>query len=399
MKATTTRRSSLCGRLGVRHFSRKGRPEYLTEHGQFQRGTKHGNYNAWLSETGFATYDVLAAIDPDHVPASNFLTETLGQLSDPRIAYVQSPQEYYNAPASLIARGCSEESLDFYWISQRAFHRFGSPSVIGAHGVHRMQALQAMGGLAPHIADDLLLTLRYQMSGWRGAYVAKVLARGLAPVDWPTYLKQQRRWATALFDVKFFLYPRLVQGMPLRSRVVGFLQGLTFLQDSAAALCCAMALAAILIAGVPASFASVATSSSRLNKRDDSSADGPISASLPWSTPQRHFLLACRPPAAGEMAVHAAGVGRCDPAPRPRLCIDREGWASCFCRSVVFLAASGHMRLGWRNLDRGNGPRQFPGSFAACGGGHCDAAVAVPSRQQFYLGASSVRPRVGRQAC
>ena len=44
----------LCGRLGVRHFSRKGRPEYLTEHGQFQRGTKHGNYNAWLNETGFA---------------------------------------------------------------------------------------------------------------------------------------------------------------------------------------------------------------------------------------------------------------------------------------------------------------------------------------------------------
>ena len=250
----------LCGRLGVRHFSRKGRAEYLTEHGQFQRGTKHGNYNAWLNETGFAAYDVLAAIDPDHVPASNFLTETLGQLSDPRIAYVQSPQEYYNAPASLIARGCSEESLDFYWISQRAFHRFGSPSVIGAHGVHRMQALQAMGGLAPHIADDLLLTLRYQMSGWRGAYVAKVLARGLAPVDWPTYLKQQRRWATALFDVKFFLYPRLVQGMPLRSRVVGFLQGLTFLQDGAAALCCAMALGAILIAGVPASFVSVATS-------------------------------------------------------------------------------------------------------------------------------------------
>ena len=251
---------ALCRRLGVQHFSRKGRPEYLTEHGQFQRGTKHGNYNAWLSEIGFATYDVLAAIDPDHIPASNFLTETLGQLSDPLIAYVQSPQEYYNVPASLIARGCSEEGLDFYWISQRAFHRFGSPSVIGAHGVHRMQALQAMGGLAPHIADDLLLTLRYQMSGWRGAYVAKVLARGLAPVDWPAYLKQQRRWATALFDVKFFLYPRLVRGMPLRSRVVGLLQGLTFLQDSAAALCCAMALAAILIAGVPASLALVATS-------------------------------------------------------------------------------------------------------------------------------------------
>ena len=250
----------LCAKLGVRHFSRKGRAEYQTEHGPYQRGTKHGNYNAWLNEAGFANYDVLAALDPDHVPVSSFLAETLGQLSDPRIAYVQSPQEYYNYPASLIARGCSEEGRDFYWISQRTFHRFGSPSVIGAHGVHRMKALQAVGGLAPHIADDLLLTLRYQMSGWRGAYVPKVLAKGLAPVDWPTYLKQQRRWASSLFDVKFFLYPRMMQGMPFRSRVVGFLQGLTFLQDGAAALCCAIALGAIFIGGMPGSLAVLATS-------------------------------------------------------------------------------------------------------------------------------------------
>ncbi len=250
----------LCRRLGVRHFSRQARPEYLTEHGRFQRATKHGNYNAWLADIGFATYDVLAAIDPDHVPAATFLTETLGQLSDPRIAYVQSPQEYYNQSASVIARGCSEESRDFYWISQRAYHRFRSPSVIGAHGVHRMEALKAVGGLAPHLADDLLLTLRYQMSGWRGAYVPKVLAWGLAPVDWPAYVKQQRRWATSVFDVKFRWYPRMARGLPLRSRVVGFLQGLTGLQDVAAALCCAMALGAILIAGVPEPLVAAAAS-------------------------------------------------------------------------------------------------------------------------------------------
>ena len=104
----------LCRRLGVKHFSRKYKPEYQTEQGPFQHGTKHGNYNAWLTETGFAGYDFLAAIDPDHVPEKTFLTETLGQLSDPRVAYVQSPQEYYNQPASLIARGCSEESRDYY---------------------------------------------------------------------------------------------------------------------------------------------------------------------------------------------------------------------------------------------------------------------------------------------
>lgn len=246
----------LCRRLGVRHFSRKRMPQYQAAQGRYQSGMKHGNYNAWLSEAGFASYDVLTMFDPDHVPDTDFLNETLGQLADPRIAYVQSPQEYYNESASLIARGCGEESRDFYWISQRAYHRFRTPSVIGAHGVHRLSALQALGGLAPHIADDLLLTLRYQLAGWRGAYVPKILARGLAPVDWPTYLKQQRRWATSLFDIKFRLYPRMARALPLRSRIVGFLQGLTYAQDGAAALCVAVALGAILVAGVPESLAS-----------------------------------------------------------------------------------------------------------------------------------------------
>jgi len=249
----------LCQRLGVKHFSRKCKPEYQTGQGRLQRGTKHGNYNAWLTERGFADYDVLAAIDPDHVPDTSFLMETLGQLSDPSIAYVQSPQEYYNLPASVIARGCSEESRDYYWITQRAYQRFRSPSVIGCHGVHRMQVLKTLGGLAAHIADDLLLTLQYQMSGWKGAYVPKVLAKGLAPVDWPTYLKQQRRWASSLFDVKFRLYPRMTRAMPLSTRVVGFLQGLTYFQDAAAAMCCAIALCAVLMTGLPTSFASTAT--------------------------------------------------------------------------------------------------------------------------------------------
>src|SRR5690242_8513506 len=46
----------LCERLGVLHFSRKAMPQYQAEQGQFQSGTKHGNYNAWLSEIGFDRY-------------------------------------------------------------------------------------------------------------------------------------------------------------------------------------------------------------------------------------------------------------------------------------------------------------------------------------------------------
>jgi cellulose synthase (UDP-forming) len=79
---------ALCARLGVRHFTRLGRPEYQTPSGRFARGTKYGNYNAWLAEVGYEEYEVLAAFDPDHVPEPHYLERTLGYLQDPQVGYV-----------------------------------------------------------------------------------------------------------------------------------------------------------------------------------------------------------------------------------------------------------------------------------------------------------------------
>ncbi|MCA1704890.1 MAG: glycosyltransferase, partial [Actinobacteria bacterium] len=87
---------ALCRRLGVRHFSRKDRSSYQTESGIFAARTKHGNYNAWLTEFGYSAYDIIVAFDPDHVPHRRFLLEVLGYFDDPRIGYVQAPHFYHN---------------------------------------------------------------------------------------------------------------------------------------------------------------------------------------------------------------------------------------------------------------------------------------------------------------
>jgi hypothetical protein len=81
----------------------------------------------------------------------------------------------------------------------------GYPIIVGSHNAHRMAALREVGGFAAHDADDLLLTLRYQGAKWAGVYVPKVIARGLAPVDWQGYLIQQRRWARSVLDIKLRL--------------------------------------------------------------------------------------------------------------------------------------------------------------------------------------------------
>jgi hypothetical protein len=225
----------LCARLGARHFSRADRPEYQTTGGTFERRTKHGNYNAWLHEVGFDTYDVIVGFDPDHVPHRDFLLRTLGYLKDPDIGYVQAAQVYYNQPASFIARGAAEETYAYYSSIQMTSYGLGYPIVTGCHNVHRTSALREVGGFAPHEADDLLITILYRAAGWRGVYVPEVLAEGITPVDWTGYLTQQRRWARSVLDVKLRVFPRVAARLPFVERVTSLLHGLYYLHGVTAA--------------------------------------------------------------------------------------------------------------------------------------------------------------------
>jgi hypothetical protein len=192
----------LCEGIGARHFSRKGLPQFQTHSGQFERACKHGNYNAWLVSYGFAHYDFIANFDPDHIPEPNFLSAVLGHFDDNRVGYVQTAQAYYNQEASFVARGAAEESYGYYSVIQAAASRYGYPVVTGCHTTHRVTALQSVNGFAAHPADDVLITRNYREAGWRGVYLPEILARGLAPVSWRSYIDQQRRWARSLLDLK-----------------------------------------------------------------------------------------------------------------------------------------------------------------------------------------------------
>lgn len=221
---------ALCERLGVHHFTRKDRPEYHTESGIFQTRCKHGNCNAWLYDYGFDHYDVIVGFDPDHIPARDFLMRTLGYLNDPEIGYVQAAQIYYNQKASFIARGAAEETYVYYSATQMAYNGLGHPIVTGCHQVHRTTALKEAGGFAAHDADDLLITLIHRSIGWKGVYVPEVLAKGLTPVDWTGYLKQQQRWARSVLDVKLRVTPALFGKLSLWDRVVALIHGIYYFQ-------------------------------------------------------------------------------------------------------------------------------------------------------------------------
>lgn len=220
---------ALCERLGAKHFSRRAQPGLNTESGPYATATKYGNYNAWLRAVGFEGFDIVVSVDPDHVLKPSYLAEVLGYFDDPEVAYVQAAQVYYNQAASLVARGAAEETYTYYSSVQCAYFALGHPIVVGCHNAHRVAALREIGGFPAHEADDLLMTLRYRAARWRGVYVPKELAAGLVPVDWPAYLRQQRRWARSTLDIK--LRQRRYLDSPLSpvDRAIAAVHGLYYL--------------------------------------------------------------------------------------------------------------------------------------------------------------------------
>ncbi len=239
----------VCAALGVHHFSRKSFPRYQAEVGMFRKASKHGNYNAWLHEIGFDRYEILTAFDPDHVPDRVYLAKVLGYFDDARVGYVQAPQVYSNQEASFIARGAAEETYEFYSLVQMACHGKGFPLIIGCHSTHRLSALRECGGFASHDADDLLLTLLYQNRGWEGVYVPEVLARGLAPADWPTYLNQQRRWTRAVLDLKLRAAPSVARNLSPTSALLNVLHGINYVHRGIVLPIAVILAALILILG------------------------------------------------------------------------------------------------------------------------------------------------------
>src|SRR5215207_3517242 len=196
-----------CAELGVRHFSRKGRPEWNQVSGQFRAKTKHGNHNAWRSQNEHQ-YDVVAQMDPDHVPFPNFLERTLGYFADPDVAFVVAPQVYGNLKESFVARGAAELAYIFHGIIQRGGNGHDAPLLIGTNHLYRPAAFAQIGGyqdciIEDHLTSMVVYTAVNEATGrnWKGVYTPDVIAVGEGPATYSDFFSQQKRWAYGIWEI------------------------------------------------------------------------------------------------------------------------------------------------------------------------------------------------------
>ena len=212
--------AQLARELGARYLTRP-----TNEH------AKAGNLNHAL---GIIEADLIAVLDADHVASPDFLTHTLGYFDDPKVALVQTPQEFYNLESFEHERGgvTKVEPLDaptsalfheqvlFYRILQPGKNRWGGAFWCGTGAVVRVSALRDVGGVATDtITEDIHTTIRLHRKGWQTVYHNEVLARGLAASDAGTYQLQRHRWGTGAMQVLRRENPLLVSGLTLPQRL------------------------------------------------------------------------------------------------------------------------------------------------------------------------------------
>jgi cellulose synthase/poly-beta-1,6-N-acetylglucosamine synthase-like glycosyltransferase len=250
-----------CRELDVRHFSRKGIAKWNTESGAHKAKTKHGNHNAWRSKYE-DLYDIVAQMDPDHIPRRNFLKRTLGYFNDPQVAFVVAPQVYGNVKENWIARGSAFQSYIFHGIIQRGGNGLDAPLLIGTNHLYRTSAFKQINGYQDCIIEDHLTSMVIYSSKdtegrpLKGVYTPDILAVGEGPTSFTDYFNQQKRWAYGIWEILLKSTPTAIKTMKKR-QAFSFLM-LQFLYPSIAAAWVASALLTLALCFAPLDLGSAA---------------------------------------------------------------------------------------------------------------------------------------------
>ena len=196
---------NLCNRLGVKHVTRI-----------IKQNAKAGNINNALQQ---ATGEICVVLDPDHIPAPEFLNEVAAYFDDETIGFVQIVQAYYNQEESLVAKGAAQQTYQFYGPMMMGMHKYGTVQAIGANCTFRRSALDSIGGHASGLSEDMHTAMQLHAKGWRSVYVPALLTRGLVPATMSSYYKQQLKWSRGTWELLFTTYPKLFNKFTWRQKI------------------------------------------------------------------------------------------------------------------------------------------------------------------------------------
>ena len=157
-------------------------------------GYKAGALDAGLK---VAKGDIVAIFDADFLPQPDFLKSIVGDFSDPEVGMVQARWGHMNRSHSLLTRVQALMLDGHHLVENRARAASGWLfNFSGTGGAWRKTAIEAAGGWQHDtLTEDLDLSYRAQMAGWKFIYREAVVTPAELPEDVSAFRAQQFRWA------------------------------------------------------------------------------------------------------------------------------------------------------------------------------------------------------------
>jgi cellulose synthase/poly-beta-1,6-N-acetylglucosamine synthase-like glycosyltransferase len=169
-----------------------------------RRGTRAG-FKAGALSYGLerAKGDFIAVFDCDFLPPPDFLTRSMPEFEDPKVGLVQARWGHLNRDYSRLTRAQALGIDGHFAVEQEVRYRAGFLlNFNGTAGVFRRTCIEDAGGwTGDTLAEDLDLSYRAQLRGWRFVYRKDIACPAELPAQIQAFKRQQFRWAKGSIQV------------------------------------------------------------------------------------------------------------------------------------------------------------------------------------------------------
>jgi len=195
-------------RATVAEFRLRGHDVTLIQRSH-RAGFKAGALSAGLA---CSSQPFVAVFDADYVPSADFLRLCLRPLlANPRLAFVQARCDFLNAKENRVTRA-QQVILESHFAVEQPTRCWAGQILPfnGTCGVWRRAAIEAAGGWhGDTLTEDLDLSYRAQMRGWRALYLTSVAVPGELPISLASWGQQQCRWNKGYAETARKLLPSI----------------------------------------------------------------------------------------------------------------------------------------------------------------------------------------------
>ncbi|HEX9925396.1 MAG TPA: glycosyltransferase [Anaerolineae bacterium] len=171
------------------------------------------NFKAGALQHGLASAsgEFIAIFDADFMPPPDFLQKTIPAFADARIGCIQTRWGHVNPESSRLTQA-EALGIDGHFMVEQAA-RSGLKAFLnfnGTAGVWRRTCMHEAGGWqGDTLTEDLDLSYRAQLGGWRIVYQPEMIVPAELPVQIDAFKRQQFRWAKGSIQTALKLLGRL----------------------------------------------------------------------------------------------------------------------------------------------------------------------------------------------